>query len=663
MRHLARVPEYSSPKSWSAGFDHVRSRALSSVVADMRTGIFITRGLSTLALTATAIASTIVPANAADASLGATKGVTFDLIVREDTAPGEAPKFEVVTTDLGGVFSLLSDPALDVEFDGTAELMWRPDDPDYLSQWEHHVTGIETAWDTTRGSSETVIAVVDSGVVPEAEFGTRLLPGISFIGTDPNVDPLGHGTAVASVAAAGANNGFGGVGACPECSILPVQVADSTGSVPWSAAANGVVWATDNGADIINLSFGSQINSSILADAVAYAISRDVIVIGAAGNYGSTVEVFPGALPDVISVAGHDFESARYSWSSYGSWVDIAAPGCARAIHGGGVTAVCGTSFSAPWVSGAVGLLLTDAGALTQAQVETILQASTIPNDFVETGRVDASVLIGAGYADLVGVRSKVSAREVTMTGEYRGDVVQVDLVVDGAVTDTSSALADGSFSLMWDARQAVVGTYQLQVDAYASDGATSRSQAVTVEVIENSGFDDVVTNAFYEAGVEWMVAEAITSGTSATTFSPEAQVTRGQLATFLWRFAGRPQATVSANFDDTDPGAYYADGVAWMVEQAITTGTTATTFSPDEGVTRGQLAAFLYRYAGRPAVGLTSSFDDVGRSDYFAVPVDFMVEQQVTTGTTPTTFSPDAPVTRGQLATFLWRFAGKPII
>ena len=196
---------------------------------------------------------------------------------------------------------------------------------------------------------------------------------------------------------------------------------------------------------------------------------------------------------------------------------------------------------------------------------------------------------------------------------------------------------------------------------AVDGEGDVTRSRPVRLQIIEGAGFTDVQRNAFYEEAVAWMVADEITTGTSRTTFSPSDNVTRGQLATFLYRFAGEPDGAPVAPFSDTSPSAYYADGVNWMVNQGITNGTSPTTFSPNDPVTRGQLAAFLYRYAGSPDPASQASFRDVSRGAYYAEAVDFLVSESITTGTSPSTFSPDSPVTRGQLATFLWRFAGEP--
>ena len=263
-----------------------------------------------MALTMAMLATTSAPVGATEAADSVTP--RFRVIVRDDVDPGEAPTFEVVVADLGGIFELMSNPTIgSVEMDGYSELFYQPTDPDYSAQWEHQITGIETAWETTRGSADIMIAVLDSGVIPHAEFSDRLLPGKSFTGGDPHADVLGHGTAVASVAAAGADNGVGISGACPSCSILPVQVANENGSVLWSAAASGIIWAVDQGADIINLSFGGRSDSSVLTAAIEYALSREVVVIASAGNYGTETPVYPADIAGVISTAAHNSQFER----------------------------------------------------------------------------------------------------------------------------------------------------------------------------------------------------------------------------------------------------------------------------------------------------------------------------------------------------------------
>ena len=168
--------------------------------------------------------------------------------------------------------------------------------------------------------------------------------------------------------------------------------------------------------------------------------------------------------------------------------------------------------------------------------------------------------------------------------------------------------------------------------------------------------FVDVPADAYYYDAVDWAVSNGITNGTSDTTFSPNNACTRAQMVTFLWRSAGSPEPSGSSNpFTDVAASAYYYDAVLWAVEQGITNGTTATTFSPNATVTRGQTVAFLWRYAGSPAASGTS-FTDVAADAYYATAVAWAASKGITSGTTATTFNPNDPCTRAQIVTFLYR-------
>jgi len=173
------------------------------------------------------------------------------------------------------------------------------------------------------------------------------------------------------------------------------------------------------------------------------------------------------------------------------------------------------------------------------------------------------------------------------------------------------------------------------------------------------AGFGDVPESVFYTEAVQWMVDNGITTGTSPECFSPLDPVTRGQAAAFMWRMEGEPGAP-SHPFEDTYL-PWQQGPVSWMFAENITTGTSSTTFSPDDVLTRGQLAALLWRLAGEPAAS-AHSFKDVTAS-WQQGPVAWMASTTpvITTGTSPTTFSPNEPVTRGQLATFFWRYKGSP--
>ena len=168
--------------------------------------------------------------------------------------------------------------------------------------------------------------------------------------------------------------------------------------------------------------------------------------------------------------------------------------------------------------------------------------------------------------------------------------------------------------------------------------------------------FTDVPTGAYYADAVKWAVEQGITSGTSATTFSPDMSCTRAQMVTFLWRAAGSPKATGSNPFTDVSSGAYYYDAVLWAAEQGITSGTSATTFAPDATVTRSQTVTFLWRQAGSPVVNYAMSFTDVPADAYYAEAVRWAVSEGITAGTGDNAFSPDAVCTRAQIVTFLYR-------
>lgn len=171
-----------------------------------------------------------------------------------------------------------------------------------------------------------------------------------------------------------------------------------------------------------------------------------------------------------------------------------------------------------------------------------------------------------------------------------------------------------------------------------------------------SNGFADVPAGMYYYNAVLWASREGIASGTSATTFSPNAVCSRAQMVTFLWRAAGSPAPGSRANpFVDVSDGSYYYDAVLWAVDQGITSGTTATTFEPNKTLTRGQAVTFLYYAAGSPAVNGSNAFNDIPSYRYYVNPVQWAVANGITNGTSATTFSPDDNCTRAQTITFLY--------
>lgn len=175
------------------------------------------------------------------------------------------------------------------------------------------------------------------------------------------------------------------------------------------------------------------------------------------------------------------------------------------------------------------------------------------------------------------------------------------------------------------------------------------------------AGFGDVSEGSYFTEAVQWMVDNKITTGTSQACYSPDALVTRGQLATLLWRMEGKPAALPHAFVDVTAP--YQQGAVSWMAHSNYDRGTSSSTFSPDDTVTRGEFAVMLHRVARQPEPETdTHPFVDIADSSQ-QQPVAWLAEQSITVGTTPVTFSPNDPVTRAQVAAFLYRYRGSPAV
>ena len=197
--------------------------------------------------------------------------------------------------------------------------------------------------------------------------------------------------------------------------------------------------------------------------------------------------------------------------------------------------------------------------------------------------------------------------------------------------------------------------------DDVAVDTTTVILYAKWVRVSELPFTDVAVTDYYYDA-VLWAAENGITGGVDDTHFAPNAPCTRAQIVTFLWRAAGSPAPKSSdMPFEDVAAGSYYHDAVLWAVEQGITVGTSATTFSPDDTCTRAHIVTFLWRAQQSPAAGSANPFLDVASDAYYTDAVLWAVKNGITVGTNAagTTFSPDDDCTRAQIVTFLFRCLG----
>jgi thermitase len=247
-----------------------------------------------------------------------------------------------------------------------------PNDPGLSQQWGWTPTQTYAAWDVTKGSSATVVAIVDTGIQrSHPDLDAKIVAGYDYVDNDTAPDDgNGHGTHVAGTTAAETNNGTGGAGLCSNCSLMPVRVLDNNGSGTLANVASGITWAADHGAKVINMSLGGS-GSTTLQNAVDYAWNKGVFLACAAGNDGtsSTANAYPGAYTNCFAVASTNSSDAKSSFSNYGTWVEAAAPveGIYSTWMNSSYNTISGTSMATPHVAGLAGLLASQ--GLTNAQI------------------------------------------------------------------------------------------------------------------------------------------------------------------------------------------------------------------------------------------------------------------------------------------------------
>ncbi len=272
-----------------------------------------------------------------------------------------------------------------------------PNDPEWGLQWGLTDVGAPAAWALAGPVRPVVVAVVDSGVdASQPDLQGALVQGADFAdATGSTADQYGHGTMVAGVIAARGNNGQGVAGACWTCYVMPIKVLGADGSGTADAITAGIRWATDHGANVINMSFILSGPDQGVEDAIAYAHEHGVLVVAAAGNSSDDAPTFPASYPGVVSVAATDATGELYPWSTHGSWVTLAAPGCTvTTAMGGGFAPFCGTSAAAPLVAGLAALAYGSSGVDEAGLEAALAQTATPYPGAVASGRIDALRLV-----------------------------------------------------------------------------------------------------------------------------------------------------------------------------------------------------------------------------------------------------------------------------
>lgn len=380
-------------------------------------------------------------------------------------------------------------------------------DPYIGSEWHLGKIGAPTAWDSTQGAG-VIIAILDSGVDgSHPDLLPNLVAGYNvYDGNTNTADVCGHGTAVAGTAAASGNNGVGVAGVAGQAKIMPVRIAyfDTTSNscyAYYSTIASGVTYAADHGARIANASYAGVAGSAAIQSAAQYLKNKGGLLFVSAGNAGID-ENLP-ATTSLIAVSATDSSDAKASWSSYGSFVVLSAPGAGiwTTSRGGAYQAWNGTSFASPVAAGVAALMMAAKPSLDSATVEQLLFSSAVDlgtagrDPLFGYGRVDAGAGVAAALASTVTVDTQAPTASigaplasssvagvvaVNVAASDNVGVARVELKVNGTVVATDSA---APFGFSWDSTGVANGMATLVATAYDAAGNAGNSSAVAVNV------------------------------------------------------------------------------------------------------------------------------------------------------------------------------------
>src|SRR5262245_18512702 len=285
------------------------------------------------------------------------------------------------------------------ESDATVEAADVPNDPNFSLQWGMTKIKAPDAWTTDKGSPSVKVAVLDTGVsLTHPDLQGKVVATKNFSSSSTVDDVNGHGSHVAGIAAAATNNGIGVAGVGYGVDIMDVKVLGDSGSGLYSDMISGITWAADNGANVINLSLGGTMASSALESAVNYAWSKGAVVVAAAGNNASSTPFYPAYYTNVLAVAATTDLDKLASFSDYGDWVDVAAPGISiYSTVPSGYGYMSGTSMASPFVSGLAALLFaqvtdTNGNGLRNDEVRSRIQstADNVGLTGIGSGRINA---------------------------------------------------------------------------------------------------------------------------------------------------------------------------------------------------------------------------------------------------------------------------------
>ena len=406
-----------------------------------------------------------------------------------------------------------------VEREQLVHIAETPDDTYYVAQWGLPRGGVPAAWALSSGAGITV-GVVDTGVdATHPDLQGQLLPGYDFLNDDPNpADDNGHGTRMSGIIGALCDNGEGVCGVAPAVKVLPVKALDALGYGPYSAVANGIIYAVDHGARVINLSLVGTAPSPILQAAVDYASAHDAVLVAAAGNYGTDAPGYPAASTGAVAIAAINDGDAHPSFSNYGAWVSVAAPGVdiVTTTMGADYASSTGTSPAAAFSSGVFALLLSANPTMSRSEAIQRVQTGAVDlgttgwDPYFGWGRVDAYAAlvpgeIGAPPADntpptisiLSPTKGSLLSNMVPIDVAANDNVAlaRVELFVDNRWYAT---MTTPPYSFVVDASAQPVGDHKLRAYAYDTSNHVAKTKNLKVSFTTGTGL--LVTHTVVKA-------------------------------------------------------------------------------------------------------------------------------------------------------------------
>lgn len=398
-----------------------------------------------------------------------------------------------------------SEKAVDfAELDFVAQAIGIPDDPGFGKQWGLTKIQAPEAWDIVPGRPDIRIAILDTGVDQDhADLASKIVANKNFT-TSVTVDDLfGHGTHVAGIAAAATNNGTGVAGAGYQSTIINGKVLGDNGSGYYSWVASGIVWAADNGAKVISMSLGGSTPSSTLENAINYAWSKGVVLVAAAGNSNTSNALYPAYYDNCIAVAASGQSDAKAYFSSYGSWVDVAAPGegiystLPNHIYQLGTSpdygSLSGTSMATPHVAGVAGLVWATSygtdNSTVRSRIESTADAIAGTGTYWQHGRINAYAAVAPQAPWLPTLSVSVSTpgltnqttftirTGVTNSGDTVATAVTAAITLPPALSTKESLLkslgdiaAKTAATVSWVVNDSADGEFTVTVDATAAN-------------------------------------------------------------------------------------------------------------------------------------------------------------------------------------------------